>query len=1453
MPKKARKNLTKRKGTKKTGNAAKTSSIRSDTPNAIDHLSLDTMMEDVPSAVGPTAPKRIKILQNILIVAAAAPPPPPIPGRDDNNGPSSIRSEKGKKRIGYYCPKYPVEVAPRSDDMPLKRYNCIQQAVKLIIDNINNNRDRTSEILEELTLQNHGPLIKKMVDLFPMTKYERDAAGPSLAEFLFSQEHCENVVKQQHSSDGPGMPQPPTADVAQQIIVDVMIHHSAASQIDVVRSQSCPRPQTAIPQLSKDLDAIMLDPSEEKNDRNPVRIPTTVADPPRRDENNDMDIDGILLDVQNVIRQDERERERAAIREDWRAIADLQRVVNRERDPINTYLMATERRLRGNNSSYLGPLTLMCRFCSALHFRAELTTRGDYIKCCQNNKVILPAFRPMPDLLRNLFNRTHPQSTNFKQNVLRYNYAFQFVSLEAKLRQLPRGRAPPVYTIQGKVYHHLSDINVNDPVQRYGPVYFLTPEEALHHRQQNVNNNNDLLPQTIELIEDLLRNVNPYAQAYMHLRHRYDLEVETIERLRADAVRLRLDAPPLRMPLVTLELLQVRGANNRQFDLPVIPEVAAVYNSNIDHPPAPGLKVYVRNEPSRFKTISQESELLDPLVFPLLFPLGERGWCIGMPHNHGQRNITLCEYYAYRLAIRDNEQRFKYGGKLTQQYIVAAYIKIEAYRMKYILNNQERLRADQYVGLADYLNRRINDDDEAATLGRMIILPTTYIGSPRHQQQLFQDAMAVVARHGSPSLFITMTTNPKWREITENIPRGDQTNDHPMLIAEIPDRNVEPDLYDIVTRNMVHGPCGVLNPNCPCMVDGKCSKGYPKPFIAETTIDENGRMTYRRRNNGATIIFTSSTGEQHMLDNRWIVPYNPYALLTYNCHINVEACATVKSVKYLYKYFFKGTDHALVRINRQVDYNEVEVFLNARYMSPPEASWHINQFPLHKNTHTIIRLCVHMPQRQIVLFQPGLEVEALQRNEVTQLTAWFLLNQIDADANRYLYTDIPYHYVWQTAQRRWKRRIRGADKIIVRMYSISVRRQELYYLRLLLLHVRGARSYEDVRTVDGRVYDTFLEACQIRNLLADDAEWIRALQEANARHMPHHMRQMFAYMLLYCEITDKTALWERFREAFTEDHTRHGIDQEEAVRRALSSIQTVLLLHRTRLSDFGLPEPAFMDNDDDTTQCGVRSAGSGKSFLFQTLISVLRGEDTPLIAMAPTGLAASLLKGGRTLHSRFKIPLDVNETTTTGVSPTSTDGRLIAAAKLIIIDEISMVNKTIFDLVERGLRDISTDNRPFANKAVIIAGDFRQTLPVLLNANRQTIVDSCVKGSRHFHAFQRHDLRVNVRARGDEQHFSAWLIELGNGTLPPLRRTLYGNIIKIPSQCIVSDKKALIDFCFGDLIINSNNNNKRCRSTKQSDTDPPQQYLSRSQRRDRRQASGSLQDLLQRRQRGPNG
>ncbi|XP_023312434.1 uncharacterized protein LOC108916109, partial [Anoplophora glabripennis] len=923
----------------------------------------------------------------------------------------------------------------------------------------------------------------------------------------------------------------------------------------------------------------------------------------------------------------------------------------------------------------------------------------------------------------------------------------------------------------------------------------------------------------------------------------------TIDRLRAEAIRNNIGPLPLEMPTVTLELLSVRGANRRQYDFPVVEEVAAIYNILPDTPATPNMRIYVRDQPGRFQNITEQNELLDPLVFPLLFPRGEPGWHIGIPYRNNARNVTLCEYSAYRLAIRDNEQRFHYGGRLTQQFAVASYIKIENNRLKYILANQERLRAAEYVGLADYLHRTIQNNDEeneGATLGRMIILPSTFVGSPRHQQQLFQDAMAVVGRYGTPSIFLTMTTSTHWREIIDNIPGGHSANDHPSLIDRVFQGKVDELMEDMLKSQVFGIPIANLYviefqkrglPHCHNLlilrnedrltdilkIDAMISAEIPDPQTEPELFQ-----------------IVTSCMVHGPCDNRWIVPYNPYALLKYNCHINVEACASVHSVKYLYKYFFKGADMALLRVNidNTNEYNEVENFLNGRYMSPTEACWHINKFPMHKHSHTVYRLCVHLPERQMVRFQPGLEIQAMQRNEVTQLTAWFILNQNDAEARQYRYIDIPYHYTWETRTKRWKRRQRGADKIVVRMYSVSVRNQELYYLRLLLLHVQGSRSYEDLRTVNNVLYGTFREACQNRNLLADDTEWKRALREACARDMPQQLRNMFAFMLIFCEISDTRALWEEFKAHFMEDFQRRGLSDEEGLQRTLRSIQTVLLLNGTRLALYGLPEPeeirievdpinveterlegqemydnlnqeqrivceAIMTAIHDPTESRRlflvdAPAGSGKSYLFQTIITKLRGEGLPVLVTSPTGIAASLLKGGRTLHSTFKLPFDINETTTSGVTPRSAEGRYLATAPLLIIDEISMVTNLTFNIIERALRDICNDNRPFGNKVVLLGGDFRQTLPVVVGGNRCTIVNACIKSSRHWPQFLNYILRTNIRAEENEE-FSRWLLDLGNGILEPLRRTPYGNIIQIPHECYVNRIEDIIEFCFDDV------------------------------------------------------
>uniref|UniRef100_A0A2S2QZL5 Uncharacterized protein n=1 Tax=Sipha flava TaxID=143950 RepID=A0A2S2QZL5_9HEMI len=96
--------------------------------------------------------------------------------------------------------------------------------------------------------------------------------------------------------------------------------------------------------------------------------------------------------------------------------------------------------------------------------------------------------------------------------------------------------------------------------------------------------------------------------------------------------------------------------------------------------------------------------------------------------------------------------------------------------------------------------------------------------------------------------------------------------------------------------NMMHRPCGVQNPACTCMADGKFQKDFPIAFNDEMQFKRaGGYPAYRRRDDGRAALVRNRE-----LFNDSVVPYNPYLLLKYNAHINVEVCSTVKSVKYLY-------------------------------------------------------------------------------------------------------------------------------------------------------------------------------------------------------------------------------------------------------------------------------------------------------------------------------------------------------------------------------------------------------------------------------------------------------------------------------------------------------------------------------------------------------------------------
>jgi hypothetical protein len=277
----------------------------------------------------------------------------------------------------------------------------------------------------------------------------------------------------------------------------------------------------------------------------------------------------------------------------------------------------------------------------------------------------------------------------------------------------------------------------------------------------------------------------------------------------------------------------------------------------------------------------------------------------------------------------------------------------------------------------------------------------------------------------------------------------DTTNPTPQLIdsyisAEIPDPNDDPLGYAFIAEHMIHGPCGRDNPNSPCMKNGRCSKGFPKPFQNETVIDENGFAIYKRPDNNRFV----QKGNVR-LNNQWVVPYNMYLLKKFQAHINVEWCNKSVFIKYLFKYVTKGPDCSkiyLERIRNGQDAphddetqtkNEVKEYLDCRYICEQDACWRMFGFDIHRHYPPVQRLSVHLENENNILYDETanmadvLSVEFLRR---TTLTQWFVANQIYLEARTLTYCEFPTRWRYDESSRIWVPRNSGFK--IGRLYYV---------------------------------------------------------------------------------------------------------------------------------------------------------------------------------------------------------------------------------------------------------------------------------------------------------------------------------------------------------------------------------------------------------------------------------
>nr|XP_017217347.1 PREDICTED: ATP-dependent DNA helicase PIF1-like [Daucus carota subsp. sativus] len=235
------------------------------------------------------------------------------------------------------------------------------------------------------------------------------------------------------------------------------------------------------------------------------------------------------------------------------------------------------------------------------------------------------------------------------------------------------------------------------------------------------------------------------------------------------------------------------------------------------------------------------------------------------------------------------------------------------------------------------------------------------------------------------------------------------------------------------------------------------------------------------------------------------------------------------------------------------------------------------------------------------------------------------------------------------------------------------------------------------------------------------------------------------------------------------------------------------------------------------------SGGCGKTYLWRTLISKLRSERKIVIPVASSGIAATLMPGGRTAHSRFKIPIVLDDHSMCSISHQSDIAELIKRTSLIIWDEAPMQHRYSFECLDRSLRDIMKavdPNRfhlPFGGITVVLGGDFRQILPVIPRGSEGEIVSSCITRSKLwkiatvFKLYQ--NMRLNKGTNEEEvqnlRDFAKWVLDVGDGKIKPPTagdREYHDDDISIPEHfCNLENSNSvdeMIDSTFPDFLKN---------------------------------------------------
>ncbi|XP_076888979.1 uncharacterized protein LOC143539586 [Bidens hawaiensis] len=906
----------------------------------------------------------------------------------------------------------------------------------------------------------------------------------------------------------------------------------------------------------------------------------------------------------------------------------------------------------------------------------------------------------------------------------------------------------------------------------------------------------------INYLKEMLDSQNPLVQAYQMVRDSFKENPHNDLKLR---------------------IVGTRQYDARTYNLPTASEVAALIVGDIGDA-LDNRDIIVNLRSGGLRRISELHPSYTPLQFPLLYPFGEDGYKIDIPHRNvdpsstaARKKCTMREFFAYRLQDRPNEFSLPLNGRrFFQQLLVDKYTMVESQRLHFIRSKQSELRCDTYESLR---NLKISGTSDVSTSGQCVILPSSFTGGSIYMMQNYLDAMCLCRWYGYPDFFLTNTCNPGWPEVKRFLKDTSlNSEDRPAILcrifkmkldsmikllkdkslfgkvkaavytiefqkrglphahiclfihpdnkihnpsdidnfvsSEIPDNFTEPDLYQLVSDHMLHGPCGEANPSCSCMIDRECSKNFPKRFQ----------------------------------NNRSVVPYNKILLRKYQAYINVEWCNQEGSIKYLFKYINKGPDRATISLvqnnspdNEDPNADEIKAFYNCRYLSACEAVWRIFAFDVHYRVPAVTRLPFHLPGQQQVIYGPEEDIEDVltkPSNAASMFIDWMEANKNYRHARKLSYAEFPTQFVWKKiAPPKWVPRVKGFA--IGRIHAVPASFDKAYYLRILLNKVKRPQCFEDIRTVYGVVCDSFSDACYRRGLLDDDKEYIEAIEEASHTANGYYLRNLFATMLITFSLSRPDYVW---------DNTC----DDQLKNLALLEIEEFLVSNNSSLRRFShmpFPDqesisasmnPLMMEElayDTDALTNDFKhlyiSLTSEQKGVYNEIFDSWKRKKGGVFFVYGYG------EGGRTAHSRFLVPINLTEDSQCQVKGNTDVSDLLKKTSLIIWDEAPMIHQHAFEALDRTLKDVmkgdlaNTSESLFGGKVVVLGGDFRQILHVVQNGTRNECVNATISSSYIWSKCKVLKLTKNMRLTvGSQmtntleiQKFAYWLLDIGEGNL----------------------------------------------------------------------------------------